>query len=140
MRGYRIPLTLTKEMRVGLTKMAASEDSPTDFRQALKAMRVGMIVYGVLKPKDLQSMYLRQLIDDDEAMFLLEKGVVKEDFRPIKVEPIHQAYELKTLNNHFKSVKDQWSELKPSTKMYHLKQARKYPKIANAVKLLEIQK
>ncbi len=138
--GYRIPLALTKEMRIALTKLAAQEDSPTDFRQALKAMRVGMIIYGVLSPKDLQAMYRRELIDDDEAQFLLEKGLVKDDFRPVKVERLLQANELRALNNLYGDVILRWDDLKMSAKIRHLKDAIKYPDIPNAVKLVEMYK
>lgn len=135
--GYRIPLTLTKEMRIALTKLAAQEDSPTDFRQALKAMRVGMIIYGVLNPQDLQAMYRRGLISDDEAQFLLEKGIVKDDFRPVKVERLYQALELKSLNNLYGDILLQWESLKTSAKIRHIKNAMKYPDVPNAVKLLK---
>ena len=135
--GYRIPLTLTKEMRVALTKLAAQESSPTDFRQALKTMRVGMIVYEVLTSQDLQAMYLRNLIDDDEAQFLIEKGLVEKDFRPVRIERIHQANELKALNNMYGDILMQWESLKESAKMRHIENARKYPDVPNAVKLLK---
>ena len=138
--GYRIPLTLTREMRIALTKFAAQEESPTDFHLALRAMRVGLIVYGVLSEDDLRSMYHRKLINNDEAQFLIEKGLVKKDFRPISIEKIHQANELRMLNNQFRNVIESWEGLKECARIYWLKQARKYPDIHNAMKLLAIAK
>ena len=42
--GYMLPLMLTKEMRVALTKLTAQEEAPKDFPLALKALRLGIAV------------------------------------------------------------------------------------------------
>ena len=77
--GYSIRLTLTKEMRIALTKLTAQEEAPKDFPLILKALRLSLLCYGVLDGEDLQAMYRRKLIVDDEAQFLLENGFVKDD-------------------------------------------------------------
>jgi len=127
-------------MRVALTRLAAQENSPRDFILALKALRLGLLCYGVLTEDDLQSMYRRKLITDDEAQFLLEKGFVKDDFRPVKSEPIHQAEERRRLNLLFGNIIDQWKDLKESSKMHHVKEARKHPELPNARRLLAFAK
>jgi hypothetical protein len=139
--GYSIRLTLTKEMRVALTKLTAQEEAPKDFPLALKALRLGLLCYGVLDEEDLQAMYKRKLITDDEAQFLLENGYVKEDFRPIKSEPLHQAEERRILNKQFGEVIKYFNGIiKESTKLYWLKRARKHPDLPNARRLLELVK
>ena len=138
--GYAIRLTLTREMRVALTKLAASEASDRDFVQALKALRLGLLLYGVLTEDDLQAMYQRKLLDDDEAQFLLEHGFVPEDFRPVPSEPLHQAEERRRLNRFFGEVIAQWRGLKESSKIHHLTEARKHPDLPNARRLLELVK
>lgn len=138
--GYWIKLTLTKEMRIALTQLAAQEGSSRDFVQALKALRLGLIAYGVLDVDALQSMYRRKKLTDDEVQFLLEEGFVKEDFRPIPIERIHQAAELNTLNTQFRNVIESWEGLKESSKIYWMKEARKYPDVPNANKLVAMVK
>lgn len=138
--GYSIRLTMTKEMRIALTNLAAMEGSPKDFIQALKALRLGLLCYGVLSVEDLQAMYLRKLISDDEAQFLLENGFVKEDFRPVKSEPLHQAEERRRLNLFYGDVIANWNGLKESSKLHHLKEARKHPDLPNAKRLCELVK
>jgi hypothetical protein len=139
--GHPIRLMLTKEMRIALTKLAAMEASSKDFIQALKVFRLGLIGYGVLNEDDLQSMYQRKLITDNEVQFLLENGFVKEDFRPVKSEPLHQAKERKLLNNQFGDVIKYFNgTMKESTKIYWLTRARKHPDLPNAKRLLELVK
>lgn len=139
--GYMLPLMLTKEMRIALTKLTAQEEAPKDFPLALKALRLGLLCYGVLDEEDLQSMYQRKLITDDEAQFLLENGFVKEDFRPVKSELLHQAEERRILNNQFMDVIKCFNgTMKESAKLYWLKRARKYPDLPNARRLLELVK
>jgi len=50
---YMLPLMLTKEMRVALTKLTAQEEAPKDFPLVLKALRLGLLCYGVLDGEDL---------------------------------------------------------------------------------------
>jgi hypothetical protein len=139
--GYPIRLTLTKEMRIALTKLAAQEDSPKDFIVALKVFRAGLIAYGVLNEEGLQAMYLRQKIRDDEAQFLIENGFVEDDFRPVKSEPLHQAEERRILNKQFGEVIKYFNgTMKESTKLYWLKRARKHPDLPNARRLLMLVK
>ncbi|NVM23322.1 MAG: hypothetical protein HWN68_16250 [Desulfobacterales bacterium] len=127
---------------MALTKLAAQEGSPKDFIVALKVFRAGLIGYGVLDEEGLQAMYLRKKIGDDEAQFLLENGFVKEDFRPVKSEPLLQANERRILNNQFKQVFERWENgsLKESTKMYYKREAEKHPDLPNARRLLELMK
>jgi hypothetical protein len=137
--GYAIRLTLTKEMRIALTKLTAQEEAPKDFPLALKALRLGLLCYGVLTEVDLQAMYRRKLITDDEAQFLIENGFVKEDFRPVKSEPLHQAEERRILNTRFGDVIKYWNgTMKESTKIYWLRRARKQPDLPNARRLLAL--
>ena len=69
-------------------------------------------------------MYRRKLITDDEAQFLLVNGFVKEDFRPVKSEPLHQAEELRILNHQFGDVIKYFNgTMKESTKLIWLKRA-----------------
>jgi len=139
--GYAIRLTLTKEMRIALTKLTAQEEAPKDFPLALKALRLGLLCYGVLTEDDLQAMYRRKLITDDEAQFLIEKGFVKEDFRPVTSEPLHQAEERRILNKRFGDVIKYWNAaMKESTKIYWRRRARKHPDLPNARQLLELVK
>jgi len=136
-----LPLMLTKEMRIALTKLTAQEEAPKDFPLALKALRLGLLCYGVLDDEDFQAMYLRKKISDDEAQFLLENGYVKEDFRPIKSEPLHQAEERRILNKQFGEVIKYFNgTMKESTKLYWLKRARKHPDLPNARRLLMLVK
>jgi len=139
--GYPIRLTLTKEMRIALTKLAAQEDSPKDFIVALKVFRAGLIAYGVLNEEGLQSMYLRKKISDDEAQFLLENGFVKVDFRPVPKERLFQAKEIKLLNDQFGDVIKYFNgTMKESTKIHWIQEARKHPDLPNARRLLELVK
>lgn len=79
-------------------RLKVQMDSADDFPVGLKIFRAGLIAYGVLDGDALQSMYRRKKVTDDEVMFLLEEGFVKDDFRTIKIEAIHQAVERKALN------------------------------------------
>ena len=86
-------------------------------------------------------MYRRKLITDDEAQFLLVNGFVKEDFRPVKSEPLHQAEERRILNHQFGDVIKYFNgTMKESTKLIWLKRARKHPDLPNATRLLEFVK
>ena len=138
-RGYSLPLSLTREMRIALTKLAAQESSDRDFLVALKAMRAGLIVYGVLNDDDLQAMYRRGKVSDDEALFLMEAKLCK-DFRPVKLEALLQAEEMSKMNHFFGQVLEQWDSLMESSKMGHLEKAKKYPQLSNAVKIVQMVK
>jgi len=51
-----------------------------------------------------------------------------------------RAAECKVQNKHFGEVLAHWSTLKEKSKLYHLKDAAKHPKIKNAKLLLELGK
>ena len=141
-RGYRIPLQLTREMKLALDRLSVKLESADDFPIALRVFRAGLLVYGVLSEDELQAMYLRKKVSDDEAMFLIEYGLVK-DFRPVKVEALLEAEERLKLNHTFGNVIDCWNSemgLKESSKMHYVEEARKYPDLPNAQKLLELAK
>jgi len=137
--GYRLPLQLTKEMKIALVKAVAASGEADDFPVALKVFRAGLLIYDVIGEDEFQAMYLRGIIKDDEVMFLMEKGLTK-DFRPVKVEALLQAQELKILDNQFAQVCGQWVGLKESAKMAWLERAKKYPMLSNARKLVEAVK
>jgi len=140
-RGYAIRLTLTREMRIALTKLTAQEEAPKDVSLALKALRLGLLCYGVLIEGALQAMYWRTLITDDEAQVFVEKGVVNEDFRPGTSEPLHQAEERRILNKRFGDVIKYWNgTLKASAKLIWLKRGRTQPNLPHARQLLELVK
>lgn len=128
-------------MRIALTKLAAQEASERDFIQALKALRLGLLCYGVLSDDELQAMYLRHLMDDDEVQFLLEHGFVTEDFRPVPKERLLQAEEIRQLNHRFGDVIKYWDDaMKASTKLHWLQEARKHIDLPNARRLLDLVK
>ena len=58
--GFRLPLQLTKEMKLALTKICAKLDSPSDFPIALRIFRVGLLVYEGLSTEEMRKMYLRR--------------------------------------------------------------------------------
>jgi len=139
--GYRLPLMLTKEMKMAFDKLVVQLEMADDFPVALRVFRAGLIAYDVLDEEGLRAMYLRQKIRDDEAQFLIENGFVKEDFRPVKSEPLHQAEERRILNKQFRDVIKCFNDaMKESTKLYWLKRARKHPDLPNARRLLELAK
>ena len=140
--GYRLPLMLTKEMKMAFDKLIVKLETADDFPVALRVFRAGLIAYDVLDEDGLRAMYLRKKIRDDEVMFLIENGFIKEDFRPVKSEPLLQANERRILNNQFKQVFERWGNgsMKESAKMYHLHEAKKYPDIPYAHKLLQLVK
>ena len=82
--NYRIPLSLTKEMRICLIKAMAKEDTSDDFPIALRMLRAGLILNGYMETQHLQSMYNRNndkghpLIDDKEVDFYIEKGLISD--------------------------------------------------------------
>ena len=139
--GYRLPLMLTKEMKMAFDKLVVQLEMADDFPVALRVFRAGLLAYDVLDEDGLRAMYLRKKIHDDEAQFLMENGFVKEDFRPMKSEPLHQAEERRTLNKQFRDVIKYFNgTMKESTKLYWLKRARKHPDLPNAKRLLELVK
>lgn len=138
-RGYSLPLQLTKEMKVAHDRLKVQEDSADDFPIALKIYRAGLIVYGVLDESNLQKMYLRQKVGDDEAQFLMEKGLT-QDFRPVKVEPLFQSEELAQLNKTFADVITQRESMTMTNLTYYVEKAGKYPMLPNARRLLDVVK
>jgi hypothetical protein len=134
--GYRLPLQLTKEMKMSLDKLVVKLETPNDFPVALRVFRAGLIAHGVLDEDGLRSMYLRKKIDDAEAQFFIEKGLVNHDFRPLKKEVKRKIEDDEALNKHFAKVLDSWDELKDSSKIYHLEQAKKHSHLSYAKKLL----
>jgi hypothetical protein len=137
---YKLPLALSVEMQKGLDKLKVQFDDANDFPIGLQVLRAGLIIYGVLDEDSLRAMYNRGLIKDAEVMFLLESGLVSKDFRPVKVELLLQAQELDILDRQFGQVIIQWHELKESSKMRHLEDAKKYPMLPNARRLVELVK
>lgn len=136
--GFRLPLFLTEEMQQGLIDLSSKTHTTGTFALALKVMRAGFIQYGVLSNKQLQAMYQRKLILDEEVEFMLKTKLVSEDFRPVKIERLHQANEIRMLDKYFIDVIDCWKELKPKSKARHIKNASKYPDLASAKRLLEV--
>lgn len=133
--GYRLPLQLTKEMKMAMDKLVVELETPNDFPVALRVFRAGLILYGVLDVDALGSMFRRGKIDDVEAQFLVDKCLV-EDFRPVTVEVKRKMETDEALNREFADVLDCWGTLKDSSKVYHLKRAKKYKHLSYAKKLL----
>ena len=138
-RGYSLPLQLTREMKIAFDKLKVQLESADDFPVALRVFRAGLIAYEVLDEDALQAMYVRGKVTADEAQFLIEAELCK-DFRPMKVEAIHEAEELVRLNKFFGQVLEQWDTIRESSKISHLERARKYPMLPNAVKLVKLVK
>jgi len=141
-RGYTLPLQLTTEMKKSLDRLKVQLDDANDFPIALRIFRAGLIVYGVLDEQDMQTMYIRGKITDDEVQFLIEAGLCK-DFRPVRVEALRDAEELNRMNKMFGDVVE--ARLSPlglneASWMDWVERAKKYPTLPNAVKLLELVK
>jgi len=136
--GYRLPLQLTKEMKMALDKLVVKFETPDDFPVALRVLRAGLLLYGGLDVEGLASMYHRRKIDDDEVQFILEKGLVDNDFRPLKKEVKIKMKDDKALNKHFAGVLESWSGLKDSVKNVHLELAKKHSHLSTAKKLLDL--
>lgn len=138
--GYRLPLQLTKEMKMALDKLVVKFETPDDFPVALRVVRAGLLLYGCLDVEGLSSMYQRRKIDDDEVQFLLGKGLVDNDFRPLKKEVRSKIKDDEALNKHFAGVLESWSGLKESVKITHLELAKKHSHLSTAKKLLDLYK
>jgi hypothetical protein len=135
--GYAIRLTLTREMRIALTKLTAQEEEPKDFPMALRCLRLGLYLHGVLSDNDYRTMYQRQLVSDDELQWLREAGYLTEDVRPIRSEPLLEAQQRKDLNQLLGQVLRQWPLLQASAQQHWWREAKRHPDLPNAERLLQ---
>ena len=136
---FRLPLMLTREMKLASDRLNVRMGEPMDFAIALKVYRAGLLAYGVLEFQELQSMYQRGKIGDDEALFLIEAGLTR-DFRPVKVNPILQATEVKQATDIYGFIAKSWEGLTESNKQKWYDEALLHPSIPGARRIIELCK
>lgn len=144
--NYRLPLSLTKEMRIALIKGMAAESTSDDFPIALRIFRAGEILYGLMGQPELASMYNRKndkgepLINDAEIDFLVKKELI-EDFRvkTITKEEIGKLNKLKEIEKINAGRLELWNKTDLNQRLKWYNQAKAQADIStNAKKLIEL--
>ena len=134
---YRLPLALTKEMKIAIDRIVVKEGVADDFPVALKVFRAGLLVYGGFTEKEIQEMYLRRKITNEEVNFLIDKSLVK-DFRSMTVEAQKQKEDIIKFDREFKNVIESWEGMKDRSKQIWLEKAKQNPELPNAKALLRM--
>ena len=139
--SYRKTLALTKEMKMASDKLVVREHTPNNFPLALRSMRTGLLVLGALTEKDMEEIYKRKKVLDDEIDFDLEKGLIVNDFRKF-ILPSKEVNEKLKIDKELGTVLAIWNDPhyknKKGWREYWIKLANAHPDLPNAKKLIEL--